>query len=219
MQQNQFPTLLFRYFTQTGEVAIPSIGQLTYTSSHAVNDFVQKELQPGHMFINFKNGDQFVHGKQFEYLVKKSGDSEDQVKHALVMLGEELHHRLHQEKKLEWMGVGSFFIAEDGEIHFQAKTNYVDLHKPLPYQHVIREDAVYEMRVGEEQKSTVEMEHFFEEQRNLAGKNKWVQGAFILLGFIFLALIARYSKGSFSLLDGRYNKVQMKAVQSTYKDI
>jgi hypothetical protein len=42
---------------------------------------------------------------------------------------------------------------------------------------------------------------------------------FILVGVVVFALFARYSKGSFSLLDGRYNKVQMKAVQSTYKDI
>jgi 6-phosphogluconolactonase/glucosamine-6-phosphate isomerase/deaminase len=135
------------------------------------------------------------------------------------MLGEELNHRLHQDKKLEWMGVGSFFVDENGTIQFQTKTNYVELHKPLHYQHVIREDAVHEMRVGEEQKSTVEMENFFEEQRNLSVKNKWVRGALILIGIVVVALFARYSKGSFSLLDGRYNKAQLKAIQSTYKVI
>jgi hypothetical protein len=219
MQQNQLPTLLYRYFTQTGEVAIPSIGQLSCTTSNAVNDFVQKEIQPGSTTVDFKLGDQFIDSKQFDYLVKRSGNPADQVKHALVMLGEELHHRLHQEKKLEWMGVGSFFVDENGAIQFQTKTNYVELHKPLHYQHVIREDAVYEMRVGEEQKSTVEMENFFEEQRSLSVKNKWIRGAFILTGLIVLALVARYSKGSFSLLEGRFNKVQFKAVQSTYKAI
>jgi hypothetical protein len=75
------------------------------------------------------------------------------------------------------------------------------------------------MRVGEEQKSTVEMENFFEEQRNLSVKNKWVRGALILIGIVVVALFARYSKGSFSLLDGRYNKAQLKAIQSTYKVI
>jgi hypothetical protein len=89
----------------------------------------------------------------------------------------------------------------------------------LHYQHVIREDAVYEMRVGEEQKSTVEMENFFEEQRSSSVKNKWMRGALILIGVVVLALFARYSKGSFSLLEGRYNKVQLKAAQSTYKAI
>ena len=219
MQQNQLPTLLCRYFTQTGEVDIPSIGQLSSTTSNVVNDFIQKELQPGSTRVDFKYGDQLINSRQFDYLVKRSGNPADQVKHALVMLGEELHHRLHQEKKLEWMGVGSFFVDENGSIQFQTKTNYVELHKPLHYQHVIREDAVYEMRVGEEQKSTVEMENFFEEQRSSSVKNKWMRGALILIGVVVLALFARYSKGSFSLLEGRYNKVQLKAAQSTYKAI
>jgi hypothetical protein len=75
------------------------------------------------------------------------------------------------------------------------------------------------MRVGEEQKSTVDMENFFEEQRSIVGKTKWMQGALILIGIVAIALFARYSKGSFSLLDGRFNKLQNKSVQSTYKVI
>ncbi|MEY2812360.1 MAG: hypothetical protein RI991_1355 [Bacteroidota bacterium] len=219
MQSNQLPTLLYRYFAQTGEVTIPSIGQLVYTNSNSVNEFALKELKPGHAMLDFKNGDQKLNEKQFQYLVNRTGNPEDQVKDALVLLGEELHQRLHHEKKLEWMGVGSFFVDENGSIQFQAKTNHVELHKPLHYQHVIREDAVYEMRVGEEQKSTLEMENFFEEQRNAVGKNKWKQGALILVGVLLIALFARYSKGSFSLLDGRFNKLQFKSVQSTYKVI
>jgi hypothetical protein len=63
------------------------------------------------------------------------------------------------------------------------------------------------------------MENFFEEQRSAVGKNKWMQGALILIGVLVLALFVRYSKGSFSFLDGRFNKLQYKSVQSTYKVI
>lgn len=115
------------------------------------------------------------------------------------------------------MGVGSFFVDESGGIQFQVKSNHVAFYKPLHYQHVIRQDAVYEMRVGEDQRSTVEMENFFEEQKTLADRNQWKKGALILLGVFVLALGVRYSKGSFSLLDGRFNKIQFKTVQSTYK--
>lgn len=219
MQSNLLPTLLYRYFAQTGEVTIPSIGQLIYTKSNSVNEFALKELKPASTSLDFKNGDQELNDRQFQYLVNRTGNPENQVKDALALLGEELHQRLHHEKKLEWMGVGSFFVDENGSIQFQAKTNHVELYKPLHYQHVIREDAVYEMRVGEEQKSTLEMEHFFEEQRNTVGKSKWKQGALILLGVLLIALFVRYSKGSFSLLDGRSNKLQFKSMQSTYKVI
>lgn len=217
MQTNQLSTLLYRYFTQTGAVAIPSIGQLVHTHTNTVNDFAAKELRPADTAVDFISGDVMVEGQQFRYLVKHSGNPEDEVKHALVLFGEELHHRLHLDKKLEWLGVGSFLVDENGKIQFQPKPQHVSLYKPIHYQHVIREDAVYEMRVGEQQKSTVEMENFFEEQRSLAGKNKWKQGALILLGIVVLSLGFRYTKGSFSWLDGRYNKIQFKAVQTTYK--
>jgi len=219
MNSSQLPTLLYRYFAQTGEVTIPNIGQLIHTKSNSVNEFALKELKPGSTSLDFINGDQKLTERQFQYLVNRTGNPEDQVKDALVLFGEELHQRLNHEKKLEWMGVGSFFVDEDGLIQFQAKANHVELNRPLHYRHVIREDAVYEMRVGEEQKSTVEMENFFEEQRNTVGKNKWKQGVLILVGILVVALFVRYSKGSFSLLEGRYNKIQMKTVQSTYKAI
>ncbi|MFM1794679.1 MAG: hypothetical protein RL642_1064 [Bacteroidota bacterium] len=219
MQPNQLAPLLYRYFSQSGEVAIPSLGQLSLTASATINDFASKELRPVASMVAFQNGDLPINDKQFDYLVKKSGSPKAQVNDALVLLGEELHERLQVEKKLEWMGVGSFVVDEHGAIQFQPKANYVDLYKPLHYKHVIREDAVYEMRVGEEQKSTVEMENFFEEQRNSAGKSKWIKGALILVGILAIALVVRYSKGSFNLLDGRYNKLQFKALQSTYKVI
>ena len=217
MQSNQISSLLFRYFTQTGEVAIPSIGHLVLAKSPTINDFAMKELRPAATSLDFFSGDQMVDDKLFQYLVKQTGNPADDVKDALVLLGEELHERLHHEKKLDWMGVGSFFVDENGEIQFQPKTNHVDLYKPLHYQHVIRQDAVYEMRVGEDHRSTVEMENFFEEQRSSAEKNQWKKGALVLLGVLVVALFVRFSKGSFSLLDGRFNKIQPKAVQSTYK--
>jgi len=217
MQSNHLSSLLYRYFTQTGEVAIPGIGQLLHARSNAVNDFVMKELRPGSSGVDFMSGDKNVDPKQYHYLSKQTGIPESQVKNELVLLGEELHQRLHQDKRLEWMGVGSFFVDEHGGIQFQPKPTHVSLFKPLHYQHVIRQDAVYEMRVGEDQRSTVEMENFFEEQRNSAGKNQWKKGALILLGIIVVALFVRYSKGSFSLMDGRLNKIQFKSVQTTYK--
>lgn len=217
MQTNQLPSLLFRYFAQTGEVAIPSLGRLIYSKSNAVNDFAVKEIHPVKNRLDFSNTEQPINERQCQYLVKRTGIPEGQVKDALVLLGEELHNRLFEEKKLEWMGVGSFFVDENGSIQFQAKANHVVLYKTLHYQHVIREDAVYEMRVGEDQKSTIEMENFFEEQRSSVGKNKWKQGALILLGILVLALFVRYSKGYFNLLEGRYNKIQFKSVPSTYK--
>jgi hypothetical protein len=99
------------------------------SKTDAVNDFVVKELRPGSISIDFSAGDQQMDIRQFEYLVNRSGDQAADVKHALVVLGEELHHRLHLEKKLEWMDVGSFFVDENGRIQFQPKVNHVELHK------------------------------------------------------------------------------------------
>lgn len=217
MQSNRLSSLLYRYFSQTGEVAIPGIGYLFHAKSNTINDFVMKELRPGSTAVDFAPGDKLIDDKQYLYLSKHIGLPESQVKDELVLLGEELHQRLHQDKKLEWMGVGSFFVDEQGEIHFQPKVTHVSLYKSLHYQHVIRQDAVYEMRVGEEQRSTVEMENFFEEQRNSTRNNQWKKGALILLGIIVVALFVRYSSGSFSLIDGRLNKIQFKSVPSSYK--
>ncbi|MEY4629154.1 MAG: hypothetical protein RLZZ595_1480 [Bacteroidota bacterium] len=217
MQTQQLPILLYRYFAQRGRVTIPSIGDLVCSKSPSTNDFVVKELKPGNLLYQFSSGDQKMGNEQMDYLVQQSGGREEDVKHSLVMLGEELHEKLFQEKKLEWMGVGSFFVSENGEIQFQTKTNPVELYKTVHYQHVIRQNAVHEMRVGEDQRSTSEMEAYFEDQKSAAGRNQWMKGAMILLGILAIALVVRFSKGSFNLLDGRYNKIELRTPQTTYK--
>lgn len=219
MQSIKLPNLLYRYFSQTGEVTIPNIGNLVSIKRHSINDFVSRELRPVAEAVNFNPDALAIKQQQYEYLEKQLGSESGQVREALVLLGEELHQKLHVEKKLEWMGVGSFFVDESGKIQFQPKTKHVEMYKPIHYQHVIRKDAVYEMRVGEENKSTIEMETFFEDQKKSIVDNQWKIGALILVGVIIVSIFVRYSKGNFSLLDGRYNKIEFKAVDKTYRKI
>ena len=79
------------------------------------------------------------------------------------------------------------------EIQFQTKNNPIELNKSVHYQHVIRQNAVHEMRVGEDQRSTTEMEAYFDEQKSMAGRYQWKKGAFILL--VVLAAACEVKKG------------------------
>jgi nucleoid DNA-binding protein len=217
MQSQQLPTLLYRYFAQTGHVAIPSMGNLVCKKGISKNDFTSREISPGELNYEFTSGDLSAKDEQVNFLVQHTGKSKDDVQHSLVMLGEALHNRLHQDKRLEWMGVGSFSVTENGEIQFQTKNNPIELNKPVHYQHVIRQNAVHEMRVGEDQRSTTEMEAYFDEQKSLAGRFEWKKGAFVLLFALAAALLVRFSMGSFNLMDGRYHKVKLTNSEKTYK--
>jgi hypothetical protein len=75
------------------------------------------------------------------------------------------------------------------------------------------------MRVGEDQRSTTEMEAYFDEQKSMAGRFQWKKGAFVLLFALAAALLVRFSMGSFSLMDGRYHKVKLTTSQKTYKSL
>jgi len=219
MQSQQLPTLLYRYFAQAGHVAIPSMGHLICRKGISKNDFTSREISPGELNYEFISGDLTAKDEQLNFLIQHTGKSKDDIQHSLVMLGETLHNRLHQDKRLEWMGVGSFFVTENGEIQFQTKNNPIELNKSVHYQHVIRQNAVHEMRVGEDQRSTTEMEAYFDEQKSMAGRSQWKKGAFILLVVLAAALLVRFSMGSFNIMDGRYHKIKLTTSQKTYKSL
>jgi hypothetical protein len=217
MQSQQLPTLLYRYFAQTGHVAIPSMGNLVCRKGISKNDFTSRELSPGDLNYEFTSGDLSAKDEQLNFLVQHSGKSKDDIQHALVVLGEALHNRLYLDKRLEWLGVGSFFVSENGEIQFQTKNNPIELNKSVHYQHVIRQNVVHEMRVGEEQRSTTEMEAYFDDQKLMAGRSQWKKGVFVLLVALAAALLVRFAMGSFNLMEGRYHKVKLTTSEKTYK--
>ena len=219
MQDVELPSLLYRYFSLNGRVAIPGLGALSMVRVPAVIDFTAKQLFPPFQVLKFKTNSSDSTAEQSSYIARLSGMNKELVDNELKILGESLRTRLMAERKLEWMDVGSFSLSDEGEIGFIPKTVTTDFFLPVHFTHVLRPDAEHTIKVGEEEKTNTDMEVFFEDQRANAGKSKWQKAALILVLIALMLLGIRFMFGSFELRESRYNPLKFITPKATYRVI
>lgn len=219
MQNVELPLLLYRYFSLSGNVSIPGLGALSTVRIPAFNDFSNKQLFPPVQDIQFKANNSDSSPEQSSYIARLSGMNSEGVDNALKLLGEELKTRLMAERKLEWMDVGSFSVSEEGEIGFTPKKARTDFFLPVHYAHVLRADAEISIKVGEDEKTSTDMEVFFEDQRADAVNKKWQKAAMALALIAALLLVSRFMFGSFDLRASRYNPLNFITPKETYRVI
>lgn len=219
MQYVELPSLLYRYFSLSGNVSIPGLGALSTVRNPAVIDFSNKQLFPPFQDIQFKANNSESTPEQSSYIARLSGMNSEGVDNALKLLGEELKTRLMAERKLEWMNVGSFSVSDEGEIGFTPMTAKTDFFLPVHYAHVLRADAEISIKVGEDEKTNTDMEVFFEDQRADAVNKKWQKAAMALALIAALLLVSRFMFGSFDLRAPRYNPLNFITPKETYRVI
>jgi hypothetical protein len=219
MQYVELPSLLYRYFSLSGNVSIPGLGALSTVRIPAVIDFSSKQLFPPVQDIKFRTNNSDSTPEQSSYIARLSGMNSEGVDNALKSLGEELKTRLMTERKLEWMEVGTFSVSNEGEIGFTPKNATTDFFLPVHYAHVIRADAEISIKVGEDEKTNTDMEVFFEDQRADAVNKKWQKAAMALVLIAALILVSRFMFGSFDLRASRYNPLNFITPKETYRVI
>jgi nucleoid DNA-binding protein len=201
MLPNQLPQVLYRYFSLNGMVHIPGLGQLNLCRIPAINDFIGKKILPFSYVIRYDRWEDKMPADQLKYIQKHAGLETDQLLSSLKMLEDEMKSKLHAEGKIEWQGLGSFIVNENGDILFHQKNHVTVTHTDVRYKHVLREKVDHPVIVGEQEKTLAEMEEYFDEKTNRTFFKDWKLGALILILLIISILSARFLIGNYSVFE------------------
>jgi nucleoid DNA-binding protein len=201
MLPNQLPQVLYRYFSLNGMVHIPGLGQLNLCRIPAINDFIGKKILPFSYVIRYDRWEEKMPADQLKYIQKHAGVETDHLLSSLKMLEDEMKARLHAEGKIEWQGLGSFILNEQGDIVFHQKNHVTVTHTDVRYKHVLREKIDHPVIVGEQEKTLAEMEEYFEEKSTRKFFKGWKLGALILFLLIISILSARLLIGNYSVFE------------------
>lgn len=212
---DQLPHYLLRYLHQRGQVTVPGLGRLKQTRIAASLDVAARCVMPPAEQLIFQTNSTELTQHEREYLIRKMGVEDGDLENGIAQVSQQIQDKLSKEKKLEWIGVGSFVVDEHGAINFNAKSPSLELFKSIPYVHVIREYTQHEIRVGDEQRLNTEMESFFEEQRMENKEKQWKKAAVVLWVLAAGILLARFTMGSFSLTEGRYASFSAQEPRTT----
>lgn len=201
MLPTQLPQVLYRYFSLNGMVHIPGLGQLNLCRIPAINDFIGKKILPFSYVIRYDRWEEKMPDDQLNYIQKHIGLETDNLLSALKMLEEDMKTRLQAEGKIEWQGVGSFILNEQGDILFHQKNHATVTHTDVRYKHVLREKIDHPVIVGEQEKTLAEMEEYFEDKTTKNFFRGWKLGALILFLLIIATLSARFLIGNYSIFE------------------
>lgn len=198
--------LLRRYLFMKGNVSVPGIGLLLIETSSARNDFAEKMMYPPESTIRLDSTASSVPDEQLRYMAAKDGTSVELVEQKVKHWADDFSRRL-TAVPFAWEGIGTFSRSASGKLLFEPAIPDANMVPPVAYTHIVRENIELTLRVGEEEKTNLEMETYFEEQKRSAFANRWIRSSLALLILALLVLLYRFTLGSFDMTSPRHDPV------------
>lgn len=148
---------LYRYFILHKELPLPGIGTFQLQTQPAKYDFPEKIFRPPVYSVLFQHGNGSAPRRLFEWLADVFSVSE---RDAVIRFNDfvfEMKQLLQQGNHIPWNGMGELQADEQGNILFVPAEKEFSLEEPVAAEKIIRKDAVHSLRVGEEERTSEEM--------------------------------------------------------------
>ena len=216
MHAYPIPTIIYKFLLLNGSVAIPDFGEFELQHISAGNDFAQKTIQPPQYTIRFAKD---INGNQINLISYISSIAKVTEDHAIQLLNDfsiHLKKKIATDKKAEWLGLGLLTETPEGVMEFQPKLHSTDYFSGIHYQHVLRQHNNHQVKVGDDEKTKVEMEAFFEVQKKDYQLVSWKMTAIYLLMLSVIILFFRFTIGNYTVLEPRWNPIKATIPAASY---
>jgi hypothetical protein len=176
---------LYRYFIQNKKLALPGIGTLLLQRRPAESDFVNKRINPPSYSVVFQTVADSPSLKFFKWLGAAFLISD----HAAIIRFNDfvfdLKKQISDGNKINWKGVGILNKGLAGEVKFTPAAISA-IENPITAEKVIREKAEHFVRVGEDERTSVEMTELL--SKTEVKKSSWLLFAItaVLLSLMFI---------------------------------
>jgi nucleoid DNA-binding protein len=183
--------LVARYLSFQKQVSIKDVGTFSVEELPARLDFPNKLLHAPEHILHFNT--KWSNDELFEQWAQKQlGLSQQEIKAQLQNLSADFQRTLSDKNELTWEGIGRFSKNDQQLILF---TNGFEAVKrpPVVAEKVIRKNAQHSIRVGEQEKTNIEMEELLQAQSRKTLNLWWLFAlALFLTAFLAILFIANY---------------------------
>jgi nucleoid DNA-binding protein len=189
--------LIARYLSFQKQVSIKDVGTFSVEELPARLDFPNRLLHAPEHILHFNT--KWSEDELFEQWAQKQlGLSQKEIKEQLQNLSAEFQRTLSEKSELTWNGIGQFSISDQQQIVFTSALETVKL-PPVTAEKVIRKNAQHSLRVGEQEKTNVEMEELLQKQSRKTLNLWWLLAlALFLTAFLAILFIANYKTQQWS---------------------
>jgi hypothetical protein len=179
---------LYQYLLLHHKLSVPGIGTFLLNRKPAENDFPNRQIKPPSFSITFEEFTDSPGMGFYKWLGNALGITD---RDAVIRFNDfvfETKRQISNGDIINWSGVGSLTKGLGVEVKFSPAT-IISAEQPVTAEKVIREKAEHMVRVGEDEKTSVEMS----EMLNRPVKNRsywWVLP--LIIGLLAAAFIGWY---------------------------
>jgi hypothetical protein len=179
---------LYQYLILHRQLNLPGIGRLCIEKKPARFDVADKVINPPAFSIALQHDNSNPPKNFFNWLALKLGISD---REAVIRFNNflfDLKKQLSAGNKLEWEGVGTISKGLAGDIILDPSLNDHSPGTPVPAVKVLRDNAQHIIRVGEDERTSAEMQEILHHTEEEGGKSYWWVAALVLviLSIIFI---------------------------------
>ncbi len=196
---------------------VPGIGTFLLERKPAGTDVVHRQISPPVYTITLKQDSGAPVKKFFYWLADRL---HIHFHDAIVRFNDftyELKNQVLSGQKITWDNVGVLSKAISGEIRFDSFLKEFNFDPPVSAARIIREKAVHSVRVGEQEKTSVEMSEWLnpEEER----KNYWWGPSLIVAILLIIVMGVYLSQKGGNQSGANQQKLSPLKASDTYKTI
>jgi hypothetical protein len=175
---------LYQYLIQHKELPVPGIGTFLLQRKSARIDFPNRKINPPLFSITLQS-DSYVPVKSFfTWLGLSLGITDREAIFRFNDFAFDLKKQISEGAVINWNGVGVLNKGLAGDVKFMATATPFSDWAPITAEKVIRDKAEHMVRVGEDEKTSLEMTEMLNQQEEK--KSYWWTFALIL---VFLSVI------------------------------
>ena len=207
---------LYQYFVLHKQLNVPGIGTFLLERKPAISDFPNKVVLPPSYAISLQSGGTTPSRYFFNWLAAALRISD---RDAVIRFNDfvyDLKKQLSSGTIIEWTGIGTLKKDPGQEINLDPSLKEFTYEAPVIARKVIRENAEHTIRVGEEEKTSVEMLEYFHHEE--PKKNFWWAWA-LAIGILITIFIGWFfsEHGLKPLSTANNQKMQSQVAPPTYK--
>lgn len=207
--------LVARYLSFRKQLSLQGIGTFSVEQLPARLDFPNRLLHAPQSLLHFsttaKQDDEFEQWVSEELHISHSA-----VKEQLHILIQHFQQNLNNSRPVEWKGIGIFSKDENKLLHFASSFESI-VSQSVKAEKIIRKNAEHVVRVGEDEKTSTEMEEllFGETKKRISGF--WMIAlALLLVGIAAIWYYASVNSDSMNM-GGNGRKLKLNEQPPQYK--
>lgn len=207
---------LYEYLILYKKLNVPGIGTFLLERKPAVTDLTHRQVNPPAFTIVFTNNHDTPARKFFLWLAGRLGIHYHEAIVRFNSFVYDLKDQLSAGSKITWHNVGTLTRNISGDYRFESALQDQHFDQPVSAARIIREKAVHQIRVGEEEKTSEEMiERLHPPPKALS---YWWAPALIVAIVLLIALGLYYSQqGDNSSSFGNQKRLDVQEAAPTYK--